>query len=199
MSIPLVLASSSVSRRMMLEAAGVPFTLAMPSIDEDVMKALLLDGGSDRYLITEELAQAKALSVSEHMSEALVIGADQVLFFEGRILSKAITAQDARETLRVLAGKEHELISAAVIARDGKSLWRRTEIARLRMRTYSEAFLDDYLAAEMPDVLGSVGCYRIEGRGAQLFAEISGDHFCIRGLPLIPLLGALRDFGVIAE
>ena len=77
-------------------------------------------------------------------------------------------------------------------------MWRRTEIARLRMREFSEEFLDDYLAVEIPEILGSVGCYRIENRGAQLFAEISGDHFCVRGLPLIPLLAALREFGVLA-
>jgi len=182
----------------MLEAAGVPFTVAMPSIDEDVLKSLLIDGGSDPYGIAEELAQAKALSVSGHMRGALVLGADQILVCDGRMFSKAITSNDARATLRALSGREHELISAAVIAREGVTVWRRTEIARLRMRQISEEFLDDYLAVEIPEILGSVGCYRIENRGAQLFAEISGDHFCIRGLPLIPLLAALRDFGVLA-
>ena len=198
MSTPLVLASSSMSRRMMLEAAGVPFTVAMPSIDEDVLKSLLIDGGNDPYGIAEELAKAKALSVSGHMRGALVLGADQILVCDGRMLNKAITGNDARDTLMALSGREHELISAAVIAREGVTVWRRTEIARLRMRKLSQPFLDDYLAAEIPEILGSAGCYRIESRGAQLFAEISGDHFCIRGLPLIPLLAALRDFSVLA-
>jgi septum formation protein len=89
------------------------------------------------------------------------------------------------------------LISAAVIAGAGKAIWRRTEVATMRMREFSDAFLDEYLTAEIPEVLGSVGCYRIEGRGAQLFSEISGDHFCIRGLPLIGVLAALREQGAL--
>jgi len=182
----------------MLEAAGVPFTIAVPSIDEDVIKSLLTDGGSDGYRIADELAQAKAVSVSVRMREAFVLGADQVLVCEGRMLNKVLTEAEARETLSALAGREHQLISAAVIARGGAVLWRRTEIATLRMRHLSTEFLDRYLAAEMPDVLGSVGCYRIEGRGVQLFTEVLGDQFCIRGLPLLPVLAALRDLGVLS-
>ena len=198
MSVQFVLASSSASRRTMLEAAGVPFTIAVPSIDEDVIKSLLTDGGSDGYRIADELAQAKAVSVSVRMREAFVLGADQVLVCEGRMLNKVLTEAEARETLSALAGREHQLISAAVIARGGAVLWRRTEIATLRMRNLSTEFLDRYLAAEMPDVLGSVGCYRIEGRGVQLFTEVLGDQFCIRGLPLLPVLAALRDLGVLS-
>jgi septum formation protein len=196
-SVSFVLASSSVSRRIMLEAAGVPFSVAVPNIDEKVMKSLLSDGGNDWYRIADELAQAKAVSVSVHMREALVLGADQVLVCGGRILNKVLTEAEARETLLALSGREHQLISAAVIARDGASLWRRTEVATLRMRHLSMDFLDRYFAAEIPEILGSVGCYRIEGRGVQLFTEVTGDQFCIRGLPLIPILGALRDFGVL--
>jgi septum formation protein len=181
----------------MLEAAGVPFTVAVPNIDEEAMKSLLSDGGNDGYRIADELAQAKAVSVSVHMREALVLGADQVLVCGGRILNKVLTEAEARETLLALSGREHQLISAAVIARGGASLWRRTEVATLRMRHLSMDFLDRYFAAEIPEILGSVGCYRIEGRGVQLFTEVTGDQFCIRGLPLIPILGALRDFGVL--
>lgn len=197
MSVQLVLASSSASRRIMLEAAGVPFTVAVPNIDEDAIKSLLTDGGNDGYRIADELAQSKAVSVSAHIRGALVLGADQVLVCEGRMLSKVLTEAEARETLLALAGREHQLISAAVIASDGAALWRRTELATLRMRHLSTDFLDCYLAAEMPEVLGSVGCYRIEGRGVQLFTEATGDQFCIRGLPLLPILAALRDFGVL--
>ena len=197
MSVPFVLASSSVSRRMMLEAAGVPFSVSVPAIDEEAIKSLLTDGGSDGYQVAGELAQAKAVSVSVHMREALVLGADQVLVCEGKFMNKVLTKAEARETLLALAGREHQLISAAVIARNGASLWRRTEVATLRMRRFSMDFLDRYLTAEIPEILGSVGCYRIEDRGAQLFTEVTGDQFCIRGLPLIPVLGALRDLGVI--
>jgi nucleoside triphosphate pyrophosphatase len=197
MSNDLVLASSSASRRMMLESAGVPFTVAVPAVDEDLLKALLSDAGKDGDGIAQELADAKALSVSRHLPNEYVLGADQLLICDGQIYSKADTAQKARDTLEALSGRQHRLISAAVIARDGVTLWRRSDAAMLRMRLLSADFLDQYLSAEIPEILGSVGCYRIEGRGAQLFSEVSGDHFSIRGLPLIPVLGALRDFGVI--
>lgn len=197
MSVPLVLASSSTSRRIILEAAGVPFTVAVPNIDEDAIRSLLTNGSNDGYRIADDLAQAKAVSVSAHLREALVLGADQVLVCEGQMLNKVLTEAEARQTLLALSGREHQLISAAVIARDGAALWRRTEVATLRMRHLSTDFLDRYMAAEMPEVLGSVGCYRIEGRGVQLFTEVAGDQFCIRGLPLLPVLAALRDFGVL--
>src|SRR5258705_35514 len=105
----------------------------------------------------------------------------------------------ARQTLQALRGKNHTLISAAVLVRDARVIWRRRESAILHMRNFSEDFLDAYLAAEIPDVLGSVGCYRIEGRGAQLFERIEGDQFCIRGLPLISILAALRKFGALSS
>lgn len=198
MSVPLILASSSRSRRMMLESAGVAFSVTVPLIDESVLKSVLLDGGSDPRRVAEELAHAKALSASQHHPGALVLGADQVLVCEGRIFNKADTEAAARETLKALCGREHQLITAAIIVRDEVPLWRHTEAAVLKMRKFSTAFLDQYLLAEIPEILGSVGCYQIESRGAQLFSEIAGDQFCIRGLPLIPVLSALRDFGAIA-
>ena len=197
MTTELVLASASVSRRAMLEAAGVPFTVAVPAMDEEVLKSLLCDSGTNADALAGELAEAKALSLSRNKMDALVLSGDQVLACDGRIFNKAMTENEARETLRALSDREHRLISAAVIAREGTVVWRWTETATLRMRRLSVRFIESYLAAEIPEVLGSVGCYRIEGRGAQLFAEISGDHFCIRGLPLIPVLSALRNFGVI--
>ena len=198
MSVPLVLASSSRSRRIMLESAGVAFTVMVPPIDEAILKSVLLDSGSDALRVAEELAQAKALSVSRHRPGALVMGSDQVLLCDRQLFSKSDTEAEARKTLNVLCGREHQLITSAIIARDDVVLWRHTESAVLKMRKFSPDFLDEYLTAEIPDILGSVGCYKIEGRGAQLFSEITGDQFCIRGLPLIPVLSALRDFGVIA-
>jgi len=193
----LVLASTSTSRRAMLESAGVTFTVVAPNVDEDLMKSMLTGGGGDGVTVADALAEAKALAVSERHRDAVVLAADQVLVCEDRIFSKALDEDQARRTLVTLSGREHELISAAVIASDGAAVWRRTEIARLRMRKISSEFLDRYLTAEMPEILGSVGCYRIEGLGAQLFSEVSGDYFSIRGLPLIPVLSALRDFGVL--
>ena len=195
--IEIVLASSSSSRRTMMEAAGVTFTVVAPNVDEDLMKDMLTGGGADGSRIADALAEAKALAVSERHPAALVIGADQVLAGGGRIFSKALDEDEARATLLALRGRGHELISAAVIARAGKAIWRRTETATMRMREFSDEFLEEYLTAEIPEVLGSVGCYRIEGRGAQLFSEISGDHFCIRGLPLIGVLAALREQGAL--
>lgn len=184
---------------MMLEAAGVVFTVVAPNVDEDLMKDLLTGGGADAPTVAHTLAEAKAIAISERHPDALVLGADQVLVCEGRIFSKASDEKEAMATLRTLRGQEHELISAAVFAREGRTMWRRSDIARLTMREFSEPFLKEYLTAEMPDILGSVGCYRIEGRGAQLFSNVKGDHFCIRGLPLIAVLEALRDFESLSQ
>ena len=197
--VPIILASTSTSRRMMLEAAGLPFTVVAPNVDEQLMRDRLTGDGADSYAVAHALAEAKAVAVSERHSGALTLGADQLLVCEDRIFNKALDAEEARRTLRALSGRRHELISAAVIARDGVPVWQRTETARLQMRDLSEAFIHSYLTAEIPEVLGSVGCYRIEGRGVQLFSEISGDQFCIRGLPLLAVLGALRDFGALSR
>ena len=197
--IPIILASTSSSRRMMLEAAGLRFTVVAPNIDEQLMRDLLTGNGADFYTVAHALAEAKAVAVSEKHPGALTIGADQLLVCGEKIFNKAIDADDARRTLRALSGRRHELISAAVIAKDGQPLWQRTESAQLQMRELSETFVAAYLTAEIPEVLGSVGCYRIEGRGVQLFSDISGDQFCIRGLPLLAILGALRDFGALLQ
>jgi septum formation protein len=197
-NVSFILASSSASRRVMLEAAGVAFTVVAPEVDEDVIKDRLSAEGADSPTIAHALAEAKAFAVSKAHPNALVLGADQLLIFQDRIFNKALDQDEARATLQTLRGATHELISAAVIAKEGAALWRRTDIARLTMREFSESFLSEYLTAEMPELLGSVGCYRIEGRGAQLFAEVKGDHFCIRGLPLIGVLEALRDLGALS-
>jgi septum formation protein len=195
---PLLLASSSTSRRVMLEAAGVAFSVVAPGVDEDVIRDRLSAEGADGVTIAHALAEAKAFAVSASHPDALVLGADQILIFRDRIFNKALDEDEARSVLRTLRGQTHELICAVVLARNGTIMWRRTDIARLTMREFSESFLGEYLTAEMPDLLGSVGCYRIEGRGAQLFSEVKGDHFCIRGLPLIGVLQALRDLGALS-
>jgi len=194
-----ILASSSSSRRGMLQAAGARFTVVAPNVDEDLMKDVLAGGGADAGVVAGALAEAKAIAVSERHMDALVLGADQVLRCGERIFNKAVDESEAVATLLALRSAEHELISAAVIARGGVPIWRRTESAWLRMRNFSEEFLKEYLSAELPDILGSVGCYRIEGRGAQLFSEVKGDQFCIRGLPLIAVLDVLRQFGVLVS
>jgi septum formation protein len=196
MSMPeVILASGSASRRAMLSAAGVAFTAVVPPVDEEQVRAGLPPQTAAKT--AELLAERKALSVSGGHRAALVVGSDQVLVCEGRLFNKATDDAMAGATLRALRGRAHELISAAVVARGGEVVWRGTDTARLQMRDFSDAFLKEYLTAELPDILGSVGCYRIEGRGAQLFARIEGDQFTIRGLPLIPLLGALRRHGAL--
>ena len=199
MSAPeLILASGSSSRRTMLAAAGIDFTAIVPEIDEDEARAKMPpETAGDGRAVAEHLAERKALSVSARHPEALVLGCDQVLVCEGRLFNKALDDSQASATLRALRGRTHELMSAAVLAKDDDVAWRCTDVARLEMRDFSDAFLKRYLQAELPDILGSVGCYRIEGRGAQLFERVEGDQFTIRGLPLIPLLAALRAHGAL--
>lgn len=182
----------------MLTAAGVMFTVIRPDVDEDEirasMSAKILAKGN---MVAEHLAEHKALAVSARHPAALVIGCDQVLVCEGKLFNKVTDKAEATATLRALRGRTHELISAAVMATDRTLAWRCTDVARLEMRDFSDAFLEQYLQVEVPDILGSVGCYRIEGRGAQLFSCVEGDQFTIRGLPLIPLLAALREQGAV--
>lgn len=196
MSAGLVLASKSATRRAVLEGAGVPFEAAGSGVDEDAAKAELLGSGAGAREVAEALAERKALAVSRGRPE-LVIGADQTLEFEGRLYDKAETVEDARARLKALRAKPHQLHSAVVVARDGAVVWRDTESATLTMRGFSDGFLEDYLVAEGDAALGSVGCYRLEGMGVQLFSKIEGDYFTILGLPLIGLLDLLRREGVL--
>jgi len=193
----LILASGSSSRRAMLAAADVTFSVVMPDVDEDEIRAGLEDGAAAQNAMAEHLASHKALAVSRQHPEALVLGGDQVLICGGRDFHKATDASGAERTLRALRGRTHDLVSAAALAKAGEIVWRCKDIARLEMRAFSDEFLRKYLTAEIPEILGSVGCYRIEGRGAQLFARIEGDQFTIRGLPLIHVLAALRTHGAL--
>jgi septum formation protein len=193
-----ILASGSSSRRAMLTAAGIEYRAITPDVDEDDLRTKMpRDAAVRGNSVSEHLAEHKALAVSARYPDALVIGCDQVLVCDGKLFNKAVDDVAARNTLKTLRGRTHELISAAVIARGDVIAWRCTDIARLQMREFSDDYLADYLRAEIPDILGSVGCYRIEGRGAQLFTRIEGDQFTIRGLPLVPLLAALREQGAL--
>jgi septum formation protein len=155
-----------------------------------------LAGGASPRRVAEALAERKALAVSMGRSE-WVIGADQTLEFAGRLYDKVETVKSARARLQALRGRPHELHSAVVVARDGEAVWRETESATLTMRDFTDGFLEDYLAAEGEAALGSVGCYRLEGMGVQLFSKIEGDYFTILGLPLMGLLNLLRKEGVL--
>lgn len=192
----LVLASASASRRKLLEAAGLAFDVVAPSVDEEAAKASLRQAGARPRDQVDALAELKALSVSARRA-GYVIGADQMLAVEGRTLDKAKDMAEARKHLLMLRGKTHELVNAAVVAREGQVIWRHIEIPRLKMRIFSDDFADAYLAQAGEAILSSVGAYQLEGLGAQLFERVEGDYFAVLGLPLLPLLAFLREHGIV--
>jgi septum formation protein len=192
----LILASGSAVRARLLQAAGVPFALCRAAVDEVRLRAAIPDAAPPEVALT--LAAAKAADVAAQTPAALVLGADQVLVFEGEIVGKSPDRATARTLLKRMAGKTHTLVSGLVLRQGQTELWRHVETATLTMRPLSEAFLDAYLAAEGDEILYSVGCYRLEGMGIQLFQRIEGDYFAILGLPLLPLMAALREHGVIS-
>ncbi|MDF2901979.1 MAG: Maf/YceF/YhdE family protein, partial [Phenylobacterium sp.] len=184
MSTQIILASKSAARRAVLTGAGVPFEVAVAGVDEDAVKNAMLAEGESPRDIADALAELKAVKVSRSRP-GFVIGSDQTLEFEGRLYDKAQRTEDAAERLKLMRGKPHKLHSAVVVAKDGAPIWREIVSATLTMRDFSDAFLTDYLALEGEEALGSVGCYRLEGPGAQLFSKIEGDYFTILGLPLM--------------
>jgi septum formation protein len=193
----LILASESASRKAMLSAAGVPFTAVAAHIDETaILQSMLAERASPRD-IADALAELKALKISRNAPGVLVLGGDQMLECDGRLYEKARTIAEARETLLALRGKKHKLISAAVIARDGAAIWRHIDDATLTMRDFSGAFLDEYMSKAGSILTSGVGAYESEGLGLQLFSSIRGDSYTIRGMPLLPILEALRNHGVI--
>ncbi len=193
----LVLASGSASRKMLLTAAGVTFLADPADLDEDRLMAGLKSAGAE--VMARTLAEEKALAVSRRHPGQLVLGGDSVIAFGGDYLSKCANLAEARALLQLLSGQTHLLVSAAALARDGAVLWAHASPCRMTMRDLSPQFLEDYLAGEGEGLLSSVGCYRFEGRGAQLFARVEGDYFSVLGLPLLPVLAQLRKEGVLAS
>lgn len=194
---PVVLASRSVSRAAILRAAGVAFETVSAGVDEAAMKVGLLARGLGPRQVALALAEAKATAASAARPDAIVIGADQTLELDGRLVDKARDRAGARVRLAALRGKAHALHAAVVVAQAGVAAWSTIESPRLTMRGFSDAFLDGYLDRGGDGLLGSVGCYLLEGEGVQLFHKIEGDYFAILGLPLLPLLGELRSRGAI--
>ena len=188
----LILASTSPIRQALLANAGIAFTTEPPGVDEAVQKG---EGASDTAL---RLAEAKALAVSRLRPGAWVIGSDSTLNVDGRRFDKPADRAAAADHLRFFAGRTMVLTSAVALARDGRVDWSHADQARLDVRDYDENFIEAYLDAEWPEVGYCVGVFRMEGRGVHLFDRVEGSHFTILGLPLVPLLGALRERGLVA-
>jgi septum formation protein len=190
----LVLASTSPIRGTLLANAGVPYAAEAPGVDEAEIKQGF--AGTDAELALR-LAEAKALAVSVRRPAALVVGSDSLVSVDGRRFDKPAGRDSAAEHLRFFSGRTMVLTSAVALAHGGAVEWRHAGEARLQVRPLSEAFIADYLEADWPEVGYCVGVFRLEGPGVQLFEGIEGDHFTILGLPLLPLLGELRERGIL--
>ena len=193
----IILASGSASRRAMLDAAGIAFDAVPAAIDERAVEAELPGHAPDRTALA--LAKAKAEAVSVLHSDALVLGSDSLVAVDGRRFDKPASREHAGEHLRFFSGRTMALHSAAAIARGGTVVWSAVDTAQLAVRPLSETFIEDYLSHEWPAVASCVGVFRIEGRGVQLFEQIEGNHFTVLGMPLLPVLGALRNLGELPE
>ncbi|MFN3863605.1 MAG: Maf family nucleotide pyrophosphatase [Erythrobacter sp.] len=191
----LILASKSASRRAMLDAAGVAYRSIPAEIDERAVEMGL--AGASPADVAAALALAKATAVAALHPQALVLGSDSLVVCAGRRFDKPRSTEEAGEHLRFFSGKVMELHSAGALVKDGRCQWCHASIARLHVRELSEDFIAHYLALEWPEIGHTVGAFRIEGPGVQLFERIEGDHFTVLGMPLLPLLAALREAGVL--
>lgn len=193
----LVLASKSPFRASLLRNAGLDFSAEPANIDERAVEQPLLDADLPPVDIAEILAIAKADEVSSRRSDALVLGSDQILAFEGEMLHKPQDMEEARRRLLALSGKTHHLHSSIVLVKNGQTLWSHVETAAITFRPLSPEFIGRHLASVGEIALTSVGAYQVEGQGVQLMEKIEGDLFTIMGLPLLPLLAQLRRMDVI--
>ena len=194
---PVILASASPTRKMLVAAAGLAIQIEPAGVDEvEIRRAFTADGRSAADCALA-LAEAKARWVAERHRQALVVGADQILHCGGMWFDKPGRLGEARTQLEALRGRTHELFTAVCVVQGRDRVWHAESLAKLTMRQFSDAFLDDYLDTEGDAILGSVGAYRLEGKGIQLFTNIEGDYFAILGLPLLGLLGFLRARGAL--
>lgn len=195
---PLILASTSPTRLQMLRAAGLDPTPVPPRVDEATIRdALTAEGASPRD-IADALAEMKARKVAEKHPTSLVLGCDQVLALDRQTFAKPATPDEARAQLAQLRSKSHKLLSAAVVYENAEPVWRHVGEARLTMHQFSDTYLDDYVQRNWDSIRHSVGCYKVEEEGVRLFSAITGDHFTILGLPLLPLLAWMGNRGMIA-
>jgi septum formation protein len=195
----MILASTSPTRLAMLRAAGLDPTAIAPRVDEASMRDALAADGAHPRDIADALAEMKARKVAEKHPTELVLGCDQVLALDRETFAKPETPDDARRQLTHLRGKTHKLLSALVVYENAEPVWRFVGEARLTMHSVSDLYLNDYIDRNWDSIRHSVGCYKIEEEGVRLFSAITGDHFTILGLPLLPLLAWLGNRGMIAR
>ena len=198
MTVPIILASGSSIRADMLRRAGVAFDVVVPRVDEDGLRAAMEAEDATPRDIADALAEMKALRISEKHPDALVLGCDQVLDFQGEVFAKPATRDAAKRQLQVLRGARHKLLSAAVIAQHGRPVWRRIGTVTLEMRAFSDRYLEDYLDRNWPAIGQSVGSYMLEEEGVRLMARVDGDYFTVLGMPLVDILGYLTAREAIA-
>jgi septum formation protein len=197
MTAHIILASGSEIRAQLLRQAAVPFEIIKPKVDEEMVKSSLIHEEVAPRDIADALAELKAGKIGNTHPDAFVIGCDQVLDYDGKLLSKPATPEDAVAQLRMLRGARHTLFSAAVIVNNGQPVWRHVGQVRLRMTDISDAYLDNYVARNWASIRHSVGAYKLEEEGVRLFNTIDGNYFNVLGMPLLELLAFLRIRGVI--
>lgn len=195
----LILASASKFRAELLRSAGVSFEIQPARIDEEAIKEAMLHEKAPPRDIADKLAELKAERIATKNPTSLILGADQILVQDKQLFSKASSMDEAKKHLQMLSGKTHVLLSAAVLFENGKPVWRHIGQAQCIMRSLSDSFIEWYLNTVDENILNSVGCYHIEGLGAQLFKRIQGDYFTVLGLPLLEILQILRQRDLIPE
>jgi septum formation protein len=191
----LILASGSAIRRAILSSAGVEFTISKPCVDEDAAKAK--NASLTPAKMATFLAAEKAREVSKRFPDCFVLGADQTMELDGNLMDKLPNKNLARQRMLDMKGKPHFLHSGISLFKNGVSIWEHQQTSTLHVRDFSNQFLDTYLETAGDELTASVGAYAYEGFGAQLFSSVEGDYYAVLGLPLIPLLKALREEGVI--
>lgn len=191
-----ILASGSAIRRKIMMDAGLDFEVIVRPVDEAAIKDSMLAESARLQDIADALAEAKSMRISR-VEQGLVIGADQIMVMDDQLFDKPKTIEEARQRLKLMRGKTHYLIGAVVICENGAPVWRHMAKTKLTVRDFSDTFLEDYLQAEGELVTKSVGAYRFEGLGAQLFSHVEGDFFTILGLSLLPVMDYLRVRGAI--